>query len=71
MVCNAMNEVLNDKSSPILAIIDENYLRSIVDSKGASFTTPWYGQLMTGPQLIAYFLQMNIWLKDYKVKLEI
>ena len=71
MVCSAMNEVLNDKSSPILAIIDKNYLQSIVDSEGTNFTTPWYGQLMTGPQLIAYFLQMNIWLNEYKVKIEL
>lgn len=28
---------------------------------------PWYGQLMTTPQTIAYLLQINYWLKKYKI----
>ena len=24
---------------------------------------PWYGQLMAGPQMIAYLLQVNYWLE--------
>ena len=28
---------------------------------------PWYGQLMTGPQTIAYFLQLQFWLEHYKI----
>lgn len=31
---------------------------------------PWYGQLMTIPQTIAYFLQMNYWLKKYKIQIQ-
>lgn len=31
---------------------------------------PWYGQLMTTPQTIAYFLQINYWLKKYKIIIE-
>lgn len=30
---------------------------------------PWYGQLMTTPQTIAYLVQMNYWLQTYKVKI--
>lgn len=32
-------------------------------------TFPWFGQLMIGPQLMAYLIQLNIWLGEYKVKL--
>jgi len=28
---------------------------------------PWYGQLMTGPQTMAYFLQLHFWLEHYKI----
>ena len=70
MVCSIMNDILNDKSSPVLQLLDEKVLREIVDSQGASFKTPWYGQLMTGPQLIAYFIQINMWIKEYNVKFE-
>lgn len=26
---------------------------------------PWFGQLMAGPQMLAYFLQVNAWMEDY------
>lgn len=69
LVCNIMGDILKDKSSPILDIIDKNKVKEIVETKGASYKTPWYGQLMTGPQMIAYLIQMNNWLKNYNVKL--
>ncbi|MCR1951602.1 asparagine synthase (glutamine-hydrolyzing) [Clostridium sp. DSM 100503] len=69
MVCNTMTKILNDKSSPILDIIDTTKVKEIVDTKGAAYKTPWYGQLMTGPQMIAYLIQVNNWLKFYNVKL--
>ena len=30
---------------------------------------PWYGQLMRRPQTIAYFLQLDFWLRHYQVKI--
>ena len=36
---------------------------------GADNPVPWYGQLMTTPQTIAWFLQLNYWLETYKVEL--
>ena len=30
---------------------------------------PWYGQLMTVPQTIAYMLQVNHWLEKYRVEI--
>ena len=68
-MCNIMNEVLKDNNSPILNIIDKAKVKEIVDTKGSSYKTPWYGQLMTGPQMIAYLIQINNWLKKYNVKL--
>ncbi|MEG1482301.1 asparagine synthase (glutamine-hydrolyzing) [Clostridium sp.] len=69
LVCSFMNDILNDSNSPILSIIDKTKVKEIVDSKGSSYTVPWYGQLMTGPQLIAYLIQLNTWLLDYNVKI--
>lgn len=69
IVCKMMNEILNKKSSPIHNIIDEKVVREIVDTRGESYKVPWYGQLMTGPQLIAYLIQVNIWLEEYNVNL--
>lgn len=69
MVCSVMNDILNNSNSPILSLIDKKKIKEIVDSKGASYTVPWYGQLMTGPQLIAYLIQLNTWLEDYNVRI--
>ncbi|MBU3113801.1 asparagine synthase (glutamine-hydrolyzing) [Clostridium lacusfryxellense] len=62
-----MNNILNDKSSPILQLIDQKHVQEIVDSGGSAYKNPWYGQLMTGPQLIAYLIQVNTWLREYNV----
>ena len=69
VVCNMMNEILNDKTSPILEIINKDTVQEIVDTKGKAYKTPWFGQLMTGPQMIAYLIQVDIWLREYNVNI--
>ncbi len=64
-----LNEILHEPSSPILDIIDKKVVQKIVDSEGRSFVRPWFGQLMTGPQLIAYLIQMDLWLRNYNIRL--
>ena len=67
IITEQMKYILQDPSSPILQIIDVTNIREILNSGGKSIKTPWYGQLMTGPQLIAYLIQINIWLKKYNI----
>jgi len=62
-----MNSILKDKSSPILQIINKEKVQQIVDSGGRAYGKPWFGQLMAGPQLIAYLIQVDTWLREYKV----
>lgn len=69
IVCKMMNEILDNKTSPILQIINKDKVREIVNSKGQSYKTPWFGQLMTGAQMIAYLVQMDIWLREYNVNI--
>jgi asparagine synthase (glutamine-hydrolysing) len=66
-----MNQILHDTSSPILQIIDADKIQKLVETKGGSFGRPWFGQLMTGPQLIAYLIQLDIWMRKYKVRLRV
>lgn len=70
-VSNMLKKILEDRSSPIHQIIDYDFVSNIVDTGGESFKEPWYGQLMTGPQVIAYLIQLNNWMKFYNVKLDI
>jgi len=65
-----MREILQDPTSPILQIVDIDKVTEIVETGGAAFGKPWFGQLMTGPQLIAYLIQVNIWMKEYNIKIK-
>ncbi|GGE28182.1 asparagine synthetase [glutamine-hydrolyzing] 3 [Pullulanibacillus camelliae] len=63
------SNILNDRQSPIKELLDIKQLKSILETEGQSFDVPWYGQLMQGPQLIAHLIEINTWLKDYKVEI--
>ena len=71
IVCAALGRILDDSSSPLLALIDREKVREIVATRGEAYKSPWFGQLMTGPQMMAYLIQVDWWLKDRKVRLEI
>ncbi|MFD0588329.1 asparagine synthase (glutamine-hydrolyzing) [Paenibacillus sp. GCM10027627] len=62
-------DVLNDPSSPILPLINVKKVRELTESASASSNIPWFGQLMSGPQLFAYLYQVNLWLKRYNVSI--
>ncbi|AWB45783.1 asparagine synthase (glutamine-hydrolyzing) [Paenibacillus sp. CAA11] len=61
--------VLDDSSSPILPFIDADKIRELAGSPEASSNLPWFGQLMSGPQLFAYIAQVNYWLKNYRISI--
>ncbi len=65
-----MREIMSNKNAPIYQLVDSEKVSKIVETGGKSFKKPWYGQLMTGPQLIAYLIQINEWMEEYKVKVE-
>jgi asparagine synthase (glutamine-hydrolysing) len=65
---NRLLEVLSNPNSPILPLIDKNKIHAFLNSP-SDYGKPWYGQLMAGPQLLAYLLQINYWLKKYHVEI--
>lgn len=56
------------KDSPLLEFFSKTELEKLAKTGGASFKHPWFGQLMTGPQLVAYFVQMHFWFDEYAVR---
>ncbi|WP_010631333.1 asparagine synthase (glutamine-hydrolyzing) [Sporolactobacillus vineae] len=62
-----LQSVIDRPSSPLLEFIDKTKIQSIIDTQGASFKVPWFGQLMSGPQLIAHLAMINEWLETYSV----
>jgi len=72
----AYEKLLGDRLMDVMASPNAP-LRQLVDSKKVtSFTSnlsdygkPWYGQLMAGPQMLAYMLQVNYWLEKYNIRI--
>lgn len=62
-------ERLDDPGSPLLPLINVTRIRELAAATDANSHLPWFGQLMSGPQLFAYLIQMDYWLREYKVKL--
>ncbi|MDD4850196.1 MAG: asparagine synthase (glutamine-hydrolyzing) [Gemmiger sp.] len=67
-VASALQQVIADPAAPLLQLVKKDALETLL-AAGAENPTPWYGQLMTTPQTIAYFLQLNYWLEKYRVEL--
>jgi asparagine synthase (glutamine-hydrolysing) len=66
-----LTEIMNKKDAPINDLLNRKYILNILETDGKAFTRPWFGQLMTGPQLMAYLCQVNMWLEKYQPKIEI
>ncbi len=54
--------LIKDSSQPINQILDRKKVLKVMGTD-LDYCHPWYGQLMAGPQLLAYYIQMNAWLK--------
>ncbi|MBO0586327.1 asparagine synthase (glutamine-hydrolyzing) [Sporosarcina sp. E16_8] len=69
LVKTKLNNILDNKTSPLLELVSKQRVKDIIDSDGSSFKVPWFGQLMTGPQLIAHLVQINMWLENYNINI--
>ncbi len=64
-----LRELLKRSDCRLTDIVNADKLREMLDTNGATFTKNWYGQLMTVPQIYAYFLQIETWLKEYNIEI--
>lgn len=61
-----------DQPDAILpTLLQKEELDRLIESGGGSFQNPWFGQLMMGPQLLAYLLQLEMWLKNQRIRIEL
>lgn len=75
-ITGMMTEILNDRGSPLLMLADKDSLERNVRDLDLGITgirnaqsngRPWFGQLMAAAQLLAYLIQVDIWLRQYKI----
>lgn len=68
MLGDRLKEVLAEPSSPLRPLLDAKKVRAFLKSP-SDYGRPWYGQLMAGPQMLAYMLQVDHWLRTYHVQI--
>ena len=59
-----MDRLFEEKDVPLFSLVSREELREYLDEETP---WPWYGQLMGTPQTMAYFLQLDFWLRHYQV----
>jgi asparagine synthase (glutamine-hydrolysing) len=59
--------ILDDPASPLHRIVDAEAVRELAAKEAPASGMPWFGQLMSLPQLFAYLGQVNTWLREYGV----
>lgn len=66
LVSNMLSKIIENPSSKIFEFIKKEELQKLLNTEK---NEPWYGQLMTTPQTIAYFVQINYWLEKYNIRI--
>ena len=66
LLIKGMEEILDSPNAPVRTLIDVDKTREFLKAP-AEYGSPWFGQLMAGPQLIAYFIQINYWMEKYQL----
>lgn len=64
LLANTLTGIIEDASSPIHYCIDKDVVKKFINNT-KDYGKPWYGQLMAGPQMMAYLIQVNHWLITY------
>lgn len=61
--------LLDDAQCPLHGLVNVDYLRLLAQKNDPAVHLPWFGQLMSQPQLFAYLIQLDIWMRSYKVEI--
>lgn len=70
LVAEKLQQSIREENSALKLFYDMDKLNQLIQERGSSIQTPWYGQLMMGPQYLAYLYQIDQWFKIKKIKVE-
>ncbi|MCM1334774.1 MAG: asparagine synthase (glutamine-hydrolyzing) [Bacteroides sp.] len=60
-----------EKDFRLTALLDPDKLDELIETEGKSFSENWYGQLMCTPQMFAYLIQLELWLREYEPEIRL
>ena len=70
-MCEILRAILEDRTAPLNQIIDKEAVTRIMEGSLSPADTPWFGQLMAGPQMLAHLIQMDQWMRAYHVEFDL
>ena len=66
--CVKRVKLILEKKKQLTEILNKKSIEHIIESPDA-ITTPWYGQLMQAPQILAYIIELDCWFEKYNVEI--
>lgn len=63
--------LIREPGAPLWQICDKEAVLALCTSPLSPADTPWFGQLMAGPQLLAYLLQVDQWLRFTQAQIDL
>ncbi len=66
LLTERFRKMLADPQAPVQRFLDKKKAERFL-AQPKDYGKPWFGQLMAGPQMLAYFLQINYWMKQYNI----
>ena len=67
---DSLREIITDTASPLHNFVEKDAVLGFIDEK-KDLGSPWYGQLMAGPQMMAYLIQIDFWMREYNIKIDL
>lgn len=71
LVKSRAEQIVRDEREPLGQLLNARALKNLLQSGRQVFFRPWFGQLMGDAQYFAWLIQLNTWLKDYSVQIEV
>lgn len=64
-----VQEVMADRTCVLSDLLNPAEVELLCENPDA-LSEPWYGQLMRGPQVLAYIVQIYVWMQEYDVRIQ-
>ena len=65
-IARRLETLTQDPGAPLWSLVTQ---KAVAEMLAQESPWPWYGQLMRGPQTMAYLCQIDFWLRQYDVEL--
>lgn len=68
-LCSKKVRQILKKKSYLTEILNKDGIENIIENPD-NISSPWYGQLMKAPQILAYIIELDYWMEKYNVIVE-